>query len=80
MRGTELDLLLQRVRVQTLWARTASTHPLSVYQAGLSNLFGLLAASVLRDKGNPSSFPSIDRAGKKRPAGGAPDIGAYEFG
>jgi Right handed beta helix region/Fibronectin type III domain len=56
------------------------THPLSVYQAGLSNLFGLLAASVLRDKGNPSSFPSIDRSGKKRPAGGAPDIGAYEFG
>jgi hypothetical protein len=56
------------------------THPLSVYQAGMSNLFGLLASSVLRNKGNPNSFPSVDRAGKSRPAGGAPDIGAYEFG
>jgi hypothetical protein len=41
--------------------------------------FALLAASVLRDKGNPSAFPAVDRTGKKRPAGSAPDIGAYEF-
>ena len=39
----------------------------------------LLAASVLRDKGNPSSYPAIDRAGNSRPVGAAPDIGAYEF-
>ncbi len=41
--------------------------------------YSLLPVSVLRDKGNPSNYPSVDRAGNSRPVGAAPDIGAYEF-
>ena len=41
--------------------------------------YGLRAASVLRNKGNPAVFPRVDRNGRARPGGGRPDIGAYEF-
>jgi chitodextrinase len=56
----------------------------AVYLAGFLSVgdpgnFALLAASVLRDKGNPNNSPSVDRAGNSRPVGAAPDIGAYEF-
>ena len=56
----------------------------SVYLLGFVSVtdpgnFALLAASVLRDKGNPSNYPAVDRAGNSRPVGAAPDIGAYEF-
>jgi hypothetical protein len=42
--------------------------------------YGLRAASVLRGKGNPNVRPAVDRTGRARPAGKAPDLGAYEFG
>ena len=41
--------------------------------------YALRAGSVLRNKGNPTAFPRVDRSGKARPAGARPDIGAYEF-
>ena len=41
--------------------------------------YGLTASSVLRDKGSPTVYPSVDRAGTARPSGSAPDIGAYEY-
>ena len=40
--------------------------------------YGLLANSVLRDRGNPANYPSQDKTGATRYAGVAPDIGAYE--
>jgi hypothetical protein len=59
------------------------TNSLSTYQAGFTATgdpgdYSLRSTSVLRDKGNPASFPGVDRSGTVRYKGGAPDIGAYE--
>ena len=58
---------------------SAAVYLLGFISTGDPGNFMLLAASVLRDKGNPSNYPSVDRAGNSRPVGAAPDIGAYEF-
>jgi hypothetical protein len=52
---------------------------LGLASKGDPGTYALLANSVLRDKGNPGNFPTVDRNGNKRPVGGAPDIGALEF-
>jgi hypothetical protein len=41
--------------------------------------YALRSNSVLRGKGSPSVRPSVDRAGRARPAGKRPDLGAYQF-
>jgi hypothetical protein len=40
----------------------------------------LAPGSAAIDAGDPESHPAWDRAGDERPAGGAPDAGAYEAG
>jgi hypothetical protein len=42
--------------------------------------FHLTAGAAAIDHGDPTSFPPLDSAGLVRPAGGAPDAGAFEFG
>ena len=59
------------------------TNSLATYLAGFTSTadpgtYSLKASSVLIDKGNPSSYPSYDLAGKHRFNGAAPDLGAYE--
>ena len=59
------------------------TNSLTTYLAGFTSTadpgtYSLKASSVLIDKGNPSSYPSYDLAGKHRFNGAAPDLGAYE--
>ncbi len=59
------------------------TQSLATYQAGFASTgdpgdYSLRSTSVLRDKGNPSNHPAVDRAGTAR-ADAAPDIGAYEY-
>jgi hypothetical protein len=61
----------------------AITHPLSTYGAGFTSTgdpgdYSLRSTSVLRDRGNPSDRPAIDRPGTAR-SDSAPDLGAYEF-
>ncbi len=58
------------------------TNSLSTYQSGfVSNAdpgnFALTSGSVLRDKGTPSGYPTLDRAGNARTA--TNDLGAYEY-
>ena len=40
--------------------------------------YTLLSGSVLKDKGSPGSYPSVDRSGASRYNGAGPDIGASE--
>jgi hypothetical protein len=59
------------------------TNSLATYLAGFTSTgdpgdYSLNAGSVLRDKGNPGSYPAQDRAGTNRFTGTAPDLGAYE--
>ena len=42
--------------------------------------YRLVAGSPLFNRGNPGSYPSLDRTGAARFTGTAPDIGAYESG
>ncbi len=59
------------------------TFGLPTYLSGFSSTsdpgtYSLLPTSALRDKGSPTNYPSIDKAGNARYSGTAPNIGAYE--
>jgi hypothetical protein len=51
---------------------------LGFVNTGDPGTYSLTSTSVLRDKGNPASYPSQDLAGTARYKGAAPDLGAYE--
>jgi hypothetical protein len=51
----------------------------SAANAGTFDLH-LKSGAAAIDKGSPSDYPSTDFDGKSRPAGGAPDAGASEYG
>ena len=60
-----------------------TTNSLAAYLRGFASTrdpgdYDLLRGSVLRDKGNPKSYPRRDKAGRARFTGSAPDLGAYE--
>jgi hypothetical protein len=62
----------------------AITRRLSTFLAGFvapgdAGNYDLRAGSILRDKGDVAAAPRKDLAGRARPVGRAPDIGAYEF-
>ena len=42
--------------------------------------FRLRTGSAAIDRGDPTAYPSVDADGVRRPLGGKPDAGAYEFG
>ena len=42
--------------------------------------FRLRTGSAAIDRGDPAAYPSVDADGIRRPLGGKPDAGAYEFG
>ena len=42
--------------------------------------FRLRTGSAAIDRGDPAAYPSVDADGVRRPLGGKPDAGAYEFG
>ena len=59
------------------------TNSLASYLSGFTSTaspgnYSLLSGSILRDRANPTNYPSNDRAGTTRYTGPAPDIGAYE--
>jgi hypothetical protein len=59
------------------------TFSLAAYLSGFSSTsdpgtFSLLPSSVLLDKGSPTNYPAVDKAGNARYSGTAPNIGAYE--
>jgi hypothetical protein len=59
--------------------RSVATYMAGFVGPGDPGNYALRADSVLRNKGDPKVFPTVDLSGKARPAGGAPDIGAQEF-
>jgi hypothetical protein len=62
---------------------TDKTAPLNAITAGFKDPdqhdFRLIGGPAI-DAGDPLDFPPTDADGRARPAGGAPDAGAYEFG
>ena len=56
-----------------------ATYLLGFLSTGVPGNYTLSAASVLRDKGSTSNYPSNDLAGTSRYTGPAPDLGAYEY-
>ena len=61
----------------------STTNSLATYQAGFTapgdnGDYSLKSGSVLREKGDRSSYPTQDMAGTSRYVGAGPDIGAYE--
>ena len=56
-----------------------ATYLLGFVSSGVPGNYTLSAASVLRDKGSASNYPSNDLAGTSRYTGSAPDLGAYEY-
>ena len=82
MRPLEHDVLVNAF-VGGACGTNSITNSLATYLAGFASTndpgtYDLLPTSVLIDKGNPSDYPSVDKAGNARYAGVAPDIGAYE--
>jgi hypothetical protein len=53
--------------------------PLGNY-GGPTWCMALLASSPAIDTADPNDFPGTDQRGYARPAGGGPDLGAYEYG
>ena len=52
--------------------------PQQLYLATITGTYTLTPTSILRDKGNPTNYPSNDINGTPRYTGTAPDIGADE--
>jgi hypothetical protein len=80
--GTNCGTGAQSFSTASLHSGFVNYHPFSGngganYEA--SGDYHLLIGSPLKDVGNASSYPTLDRDGVTRFAGAAPDIGAYEL-